>query len=372
MTPAKHLLRVAFYAPLKAPSHPVPSGDRLMAQLLLRCVEQSGHQAQVVSTLRAYLGDPNDHSGWEILRRNADAECDRISAQWVENGPPDVWLCYHPYYKAPDLLGPNLARRFGLPYVSVEASLSARRNIGIWSEMQARVMEAVQNAHLNLCLTVRDAAGLQQIMPAARIERFPPFIETEAFAAFATPQPGHLVTVAMMRAGDKAESYRRLSAMLALLPVGLNWRLTVVGDGPLRDEVQAMFADLPNDRITWAGQLARSQIAALLAQASVYVWPGCGEAYGLAYLEAQAAGVPVVAQRVAGVPEVVTDGITGFLTNAGEDAAAATAVARLLVDAGLQRRMGEAARAGVMRDHSLAGATQRLNTVLYTLAETRS
>lgn len=370
MTPPTRRLRIAFYAPLKAPTHPVPSGDRLMAQLLVRCMRQAGHQVDLASDLRAYLGDPQDHAGWAKLRCNADHESNRISALWA-NHPPDLWLCYHPYYKAPDLLGPRLAQRFALPYVTVEASLSARRNIGIWTEMQASVMAAVQQANLNLCLTARDMNGLQDATPTAQLARFPPFIETDAFSAPPTPQPGHLVTVAMMRAGDKADSYRRLAATLALLPPKLDWHLTVIGDGPQRAEVQAMFAHLPPERLTWLGQQTRPQIATALARASAYIWPGCGEAYGLAYLEAQAAGVPVLAQRTAGVPEVVADGDTGFLTEPGDDAAAAAAILHLLTDPTLQHRMGQAARLRVLRDHSIAGAAQRLNTLLQIIVEAK-
>ena len=366
MTPPGRHLRIAFYAPLKAPTHPVPSGDRLMAQLLMRCLTQAGHQVDLVSDLRGYLGDPQDHAGWAKLRAAVDDESVRIAALWA-NQPPDLWLCYHPYYKAPDLLGPQLTRRFALPYVTVEASLSARRDIGIWAEMQAHVSAAVQQASLNLCLTARDFKGLQDATPTARLARFPPFIETDAFSAPATPQPGHLVTVAMMRAGDKALSYRRLAATLTLLPLSLDWHLSVIGDGPQRAEILAMFADLPPNRLTWLGQQSRPQIAAMLAQASAYVWPGCGEAYGLAYLEAQAAGVPVIAQRTAGVPEVVADGETGLLTEPGDDAAAAAAVTRLLGDTGLQRRMAQAAWLRVLRDHSIAGAAQRLNAALQTV-----
>lgn len=364
MTRPERLLRIALYAPLKAPGHPVPSGDRLMSQLLVASLQAAGHQVEVISELRAFLGDAQDHAGWARLQAAAGAEAARIADRWARTGAPDVWLCYHPYYKAPDLMGPDLSRRFGLAYVTVEASYSRRRNIGIWAEMQALVRAAVAGARLNLCVTARDAQGLAEELPQARMARFPAFIETAAFACAAQPAPGHLVTVAMMRPGDKAQSYERLAAWTALLPAKLDWHLSVIGDGPFCPQVRAMFAHLPPGRVHWLGQQDRPRIAAVLATATAYVWPGCGEAYGLAYLEAQAAGVPVVAQAVAGVPEVVADGITGFLTAEGDDAAAAAAITRLVTDAGVQRRMGQAARARVLRDHSLAGASARLDHLL--------
>lgn len=356
-------LNIAFYAPLKAPDHPVPSGDRLMARMLVAYLGAAGHKVTVASDLRTYLGRSEDVAGWGTLQKAAKAEVARIEQTWA-GAVPDLWFSYHPYYKSPDLIGPVLAQSFGLTWVTCEASYSARRNLGIWAEMQALALDMVKGAALNLCLTDRDWAGLVAAAPGVSVARFPPFIDTSPFAAPPAPEPGHLVTVAMMRAGDKLDSYRLLSQALALLPKGLDWRLSVAGDGPERATVKALFADLPPGRITWLGQLPRGEVAALLARAALYVWPGFGKAYGLAYLEAQAAGVPVVAQAVAGVPEVVVDGLTGVLTPTGDAAAFAGAVATLLADPGQRGRMALAARSRVKAQHDMAGAAGRLDALL--------
>jgi hypothetical protein len=355
-------LDIAFYAPLKSPGHVVPSGDRLMARMLVACMAHAGHRVQVISDLRAYVGDAGDAAGWARVQAGAAVERDRIAGEWAA-GVPNVWFCYHPYYKSPDLIGPDLAVRFGLPYVTCEASYSARRNVGVWVEMQAQALRAVQGAALNLCITARDLAGLQAAAPDAPLARFAPFIAADAFGAEPAPEAGHMICVAMMRAGDKFASYQRLAAWAALLPAGLDWHLTVAGDGPMKAQVQALFAGV-SGRITWLGAVDAAAVAGLLARGAVYVWPGCGEAYGLAYLEAQAAGVPVVAQAVAGVPEVVADGVTGVLVPDGDDIAAARAIMRILSDRALQRQMGDAARAHVLAHHAMAGAAARLDRFL--------
>lgn len=87
-----------------------------------------------------------------------------------------------------------------------------------------------------------------------------------------------------------------------------------------------------------------NEIADLLSKASVYVWPGHGEAYGLAYLEAQAAGLPVIAEAVAGVPEVVKSGTTGLLTPENDTAAYAGAIETLLGDDKRREDLARAAR----------------------------
>jgi glycosyltransferase involved in cell wall biosynthesis len=172
-----------------------------------------------------------------------------------------------------------------------------------------------------------------------------------------------LVTVAMMRPGDKLDSYRMVAEALKRLD-DLPWQLSIVGDGPCRAETKALFADFGGERIVWHGAKDREAIAALLSESAVYVWPGCGEAYGLAYLEAQAAGLPVVAQAVAGVPEVVEHGRTGLLTPEGDIAAYAEAIRRLLTDETERATLAAAARRLAWRERSLEKAAIRLDAIL--------
>ncbi len=128
--------------------------------------------------------------------------------------------------------------------------------------------------------------------------------------------------------------------------------------------MRALFSAFPQDRIEWHGEKTLSEIAVLLSRSALYVWPGCGEAYGLAYLEAEAAGVPVVAQAVAGVPEVVEHGSTGLLTPPDDIGAYAEAIAQLLADREKRRTMAAAARHFVVSERSLETAAARLDAIL--------
>lgn len=363
-------MRVAFHSPIKPPGHPVPSGDRLMARLLVRALELGGAVVDVVSEFRSFRREPPD-DGMEELLAQAAQEVERIAADWRRNGAPDLFLCYHPYYKAPDLIGPILCRRFGVAYVTVETSYSRRRDGQGWSEMQAHVGAAIRSARVNIAMTERDREGLVHNFPEAPTALLPPFVDAAPYLAEApAPVAGHLIAVAMMRPGDKLDSYRMLAAALAEIETA-DWSLSIVGDGPAKSDVEALFARFEPDRIRWHGQLGEVAVARVLSTGDIHVWPGCGEAYGLAYLEAQAAGLPVAAQAIAGVPEVVVDGVTGFLTPPGDISAYAGAIARLVGDRALRARLAAGARAFVEGERSLAGGARRLLSIIDTYAGLR-
>ena len=360
-------MKVAFYSPIKPPGHPVPSGDRLMARLLIQAFEIAGVDVDIVSEFRSFRREP-DAGGMAALRGEADAETARIIAAWQRGGAPDLFFTYHPYYKAPDLIGPELSRRFAIPYVTAEASYSRRRNEGGWGEMQAFVRSAVEAAAVNISMTERDRDGLLSNFPAVRTAILPPFLDVAPFLLHEpAPETGRLVTVAMMRPGDKLDSYRMLAAALAEIR-DTEWSLSIVGDGPARPEVEALFAGFAPGRVVWYGQKEQDEIAQILSMSAVYVWPGSGEAYGLAYLEAQAAGLPVVAQEIAGVPSVVSDGRTGILTAAGEVGAYANAIRRLLLNDDERTRLALGARSLVGSERSLEAASQRLMSVIHEFA----
>ncbi len=97
-------MRVAFYAPMKSPNHPVPSGDRLMARLLIRALELGGHQVDIASEFRTYASTPEAAAALEPA---ISAELERLRLTWKSGPRPELWFCYHPYYKSPDTFGPG-------------------------------------------------------------------------------------------------------------------------------------------------------------------------------------------------------------------------------------------------------------------------
>lgn len=117
----------------------------------------------------------------------------------------------------------------------------------------------------------------------------------------------------------------------------------------------------PAGRITWHGQLEREATQAELARNDIFIWPGIGRAYGLVYLEAQAAGLPVVAFDSGGVAETVRTGAeTALLAPEHEEEALAAALTGLLHDKALRESMGAAARRFVRTERTTERAAERL------------
>jgi len=128
-----------------------------------------------------------------------------------------------------------------------------------------------------------------------------------------------------------------------VLKKGIKSRLVMVGDGSERPNVEHRARCLGvYDNCVFVGK--QPKIVDYLSAADVLLLPSEQESFGLAALEAMACEVPVIASRVGGVPEVVTDGETGFLSEVGDVDKMAEDAARLLADATLRSEMGKRAR----------------------------
>jgi len=382
-------MRIAFYAPMKPPDAPNPSGDRRMARLLIKALGRAGHRVTLASRFRVWQGAP-DAARQRRLGALGARMAGRLAGRW-QAGPaaarPELWFSYHVHYKAPDWLGPPVSRALHIPYVIAEASHAPKRAGGPWAVGHEAAASAIRAADAIIGPNPVDAACVAPLLrDGVRWTALPPFVETAALAEAAGHRAAHrqalcasqridpaspvLLAVAMMRPGDKLASYAALAEAMARLG-DRPWTLLIAGDGAARTEVEARFAALPAGRLRWLGERPGEALAALYAAADLLVWPAINEAYGMAILEAQAAGLAVVAGRAGGVAGIVRDGETGLLTPPGEAAAFAGAVADLLADAARRRAMGAAAGAAAVRDHSLDMAAAKLDAALRAVAAGR-
>lgn len=138
-----------------------------------------------------------------------------------------------------------------------------------------------------------------------------------------------------------------IEALARLLPRFPSARLIVAGDGPARAALERRAVEMEiGAAVRFTGWVEPEKVPELIAAASVVVVPSrWREPFGLVALEAAQMGRPVVAARVGGLPEIVLDGVTGFLAPPGDAQALAAYVERLIESPGPARAMGAAARA---------------------------
>jgi glycosyltransferase involved in cell wall biosynthesis len=128
-------------------------------------------------------------------------------------------------------------------------------------------------------------------------------------------------------------------------PVGERLRLRIAGDGPDRSRLDALAERLGiADGVEFTGWIEHEALPAFLQSLDVFVLPSTYEGFGVAAAEASAMALPVVASRVYGLPDVVKNGVTGFLVPAKDSVALTHAVARLVEDPDLREELGNAGR----------------------------
>lgn len=139
-----------------------------------------------------------------------------------------------------------------------------------------------------------------------------------------------------------------LDAVRRLLDDGVDVRLTLVGDGPRRAALETRAADLGlGDAVSFAGAVGQDEIRTHYAEADVFALPSFAEGVPVVLMEAMATGLPVVTTRIAGIAELVEDGVSGCVLPPGRADLLADALAALAADPERRQRMGKAGRAAV-------------------------
>ena len=144
-------------------------------------------------------------------------------------------------------------------------------------------------------------------------------------------------------------------------------RIECAGDGDL-DEVERAVATMGlADRVRVHGWVEPRRRDELLARAGIFVLPSHAEGLPMGVLEAMAAGCPVIASAVGGIPDVIEDGVNGLLIPAGDTQALAAAMRRLIDDPDFARKLGGAARATIAARYTTEPMLERLEQVYQSL-----
>lgn len=187
---------------------------------------------------------------------------------------------------------------------------------------------------------------------------------------------GQVVTILSVGRAVRKKGFDDLLQALAKMPGSIDWRFFHLGGGPLLDSLKRRARQLGlEQRIEWLGPQTQTEVLARYRCADIFVLPSRiapdGDRDGLpnVLMEAQSQGVPCISTRVAGIPELITDGETGVLVDPGDIDALASALARLAQSDSERLRLGRAGQARVRNHFSHDTGIDRL-AALFGLEDT--
>jgi glycosyltransferase involved in cell wall biosynthesis len=246
--------------------------------------------------------------------------------------------------------------------------------LGMLEGLMWEIIKAMHNqARINLVTSTAMKAELSE-HGVERVDVWQRGVDTELFRpelaraemrdrlSQGHPQAPLLLYIGRLSAEKEID---RIKPILQAIPGA---RLALVGDGPYRAELEAHFADTQTN---FVGYLAGEDLASAYASADAFVFPSRTETLGLVLLEAMAAGCPVVAANSGGIPDIVTDGVNGFLFDPTDEEGAIKATRRLVEARAERELMGQNAVAEAER-LGWAAATRQLQQFYHQVLAERS
>jgi len=235
--------------------------------------------------------------------------------------------------------------------------------MGMLEPLLWELLKAAHNqALLNLCTSTAmvdelSAKGIQHTALWQRgvdTELFRPELRTAAMRR--RLHGGHDDTGNLLLYIGRLSAEKQIERIRPVLEALPDTRLALVGDGPYRASLERLFEGTPT---TFVGYLAGEELASAYACGDAFLFPSSTETLGLVLLEAMAAGCPVVGAARGGIPDIVSDGVNGFLYDPDQEGSLTSAVARLLGAPDTRGSLRRAAREEAER-WGWAAATEQL------------
>jgi glycosyltransferase involved in cell wall biosynthesis len=155
-----------------------------------------------------------------------------------------------------------------------------------------------------------------------------------------------------------------LRAMRQLIEEGHNVRLRFIGYGPQREHLEAICLQYGlNQHVIFEGSATSGRVNEALENATIFCLPSFAEGIPIALMEAMSMQVPCVSTTVAGIPELIRNGIDGLLVTPADDSELADALRTLLTDPELRRRLGASARKRVLNHYNLHESLENLKGI---------
>ncbi|NJK36581.1 MAG: glycosyltransferase [Oscillatoriales cyanobacterium RM2_1_1] len=234
--------------------------------------------------------------------------------------------------------------------------------LGMLEEVLWGLLRSGHNqADLNLCTSSAMVSELRS-HGIERVDLWQRGVDTEMFQPYLASaemrdrlSQGHPDCTLLLYVG-RLGAEKEIDQIKPVLEAIPNARLALVGDGPHRQALEHYFADTPTH---FVGYLKGLDLAAAYASADAFIFPSRTETLGLVLLEAMAAGTPLVAARSGGIPDIVTDGVNGYLFDPTDEQGAVAATQKLLARPAEREMLRQNARREAER-WGWAAATEQL------------
>ncbi len=308
---------------------------------------------------------PPQAGSWDMRRRLAGLALPRQYAL-LRRLRPDV---IHQHHSVWSLAAVAASRHLRVPMVTTVHGTDVTRSAGSATDPMTRwhrrnTTAALRHSARTLAVSGY-LAGIAQRAGACpdRLDVLYQGIDTEAFTLPAHQPDGELRLLFVGRLVEQKQPRLVFDCAQALRRDGAKVRVEIVGDGPLRADLEAYARSLEVP-CTWHGAVPREQVCSVLQSADALILPSRGEAAGLVLLEAQACGVPVVVTDGDGKKEMLADGTTGAVVPADADGAClARAVRPFLEGHRADGALAEACRRFVVQERSSQVAALRLHEI---------
>lgn len=353
-------MKIAYYMPFKPLDHANPSGDLVTGTELHSYLADRGHDITLASRLRCRWIYYHPLTMLKLLREKKRILRDAALA------PPDLWLTYHSYYKAPDLLGAMCSKRLDIPYVIFQGIYSTKQRKHLKTLpgflLNRKILQTAEHVFTN---KKKDLTNLKRLLPDDRLSYTAPGIHPRLFEfsadwreklrkKWAIGDETIILTAAMMRPGVKTRGIDLvIDSCSELVQRGLSLRLIIAGDGSGRQHLERKAAALLRNRVVFAGKIPRDELFRYYSAADIFAFPGIEESLGMVYLEAQSCKLPVVAYSDWGGGEAVIHGRTGLLSPATEQSRFTDNIQYLLKEPARRQVLATNAGEHIRRNHDI-------------------
>jgi glycosyltransferase involved in cell wall biosynthesis len=327
-----------------------------------------------------------DHEVIRLAGRSAASgatfaeEAARLVAAYRSDAPPDIWLSCLVSNESVDGLGPTVSAAVGIPYVLVQPRVG--------DDSGGAIRDACAGADGIIIFSSGRAGSIRRYLTERpeRLVTLRPFVDIRRLAGGMLSKPNRRATWATklrlpgetpwIIAAGPMTTERHLASFQtvarAMSPLSnLPWNLVVAGSGSQSEVVADLFRHLPRARYRQVPMATGDELFALLLAGDLFLWPSVDEDYAITALEAQAAGLAVVAAKSSGMLDVVAHDRTGMLVKTGNIPSISNAVSFLLRHPEFRRSYAQRGPEWVAKNFDLRAVARELDATLRRIREMR-